>query len=162
MIFRKTKAAPPLVAEPSTLTPHTPGSDPSYLGPDTAVEGNVTCDGEIHIDCELRGSIQAHTCLVDVNGHVQGAISAQFVVVRGRVVGPITAHQLTIVKGGHVEGDVVHQGLSIEQGAFVMGTITQQPVSEEPPHLRHSELVRPLELDDLPEVAPFLPLKSKS
>ena len=125
MMFRKSKPLPQRMNDSEAFVAPLRASEPSYLGPDTAFDGNLVCDGEVHIDCELRGTIQADTCLVDVNGNVQGAISAQFVVVRGRVVGPITARQLTITKGAHVEGNVVHQGISIEQGAFVMGTITQ-------------------------------------
>lgn len=135
------------------LAPATPAGEPSYLGPDTAFEGNIVCDGEIHIDCELRGTVQAATCLVDTNGHVQGSISAQFVVVRGRVIGPINAQQLTISKGGHVEGNVVHQGISIEQGAFLMGSITQEVGQFEAAAIASAS-----ELDDA-DVLPALPSK---
>ena len=129
MIFRKTRPDRPQSSRhdmASSVNAAPAGSEPSYLGADTIIEGNITCEGEIHIDCELRGTVQAVTCLVDVNGQVQGSISAQYVLVRGRVIGPIMAQQLTISKGGHVEGNVVHQGISIEQGAFLMGSVTQQ------------------------------------
>ena len=150
MIFRKSKSPPVRVETghiPATVA--VPTVEPSYLGADTAFEGNVVCDGEIHIDCELRGTVQAITCLVDTNANVQGSISAQYVVVRGRVIGPITAQQLTISKGAHVEGNVVHQGLSIEQGAFVMGTITQQMVGTVTVHHREERLE-----DDVPLALP--------
>ena len=99
--------------------------EPTYIGKDAKLHGNVYSDGEIHIDGTIEGSVQSHTCLVDLNGEVRGSLSAQYVVVRGRVLGPITATQVTIQKGAHVEGDVLHEGLSIEHGAFVMGSITQ-------------------------------------
>ncbi len=130
-----------------------PTIEPSYLGPDTAFEGNIVCDGEIHINCEFRGSIQAGTCLVDVSGQVHGSISAQFVVVRGRVLGPITAQQLTIAKGAHVEGNVLHRGISIEQGAFVMGTITQEMERQPLPE------ISPVALADESHILPALPSK---
>jgi len=154
MIFRKSKPSPAHNNVESVAAVSSPAVEPSYLGPDTAFEGNIVCDGEIHIDCEFRGSVQAVTCLVDVNGHVQGSISAQYVVVRGRVIGPITARQLTISKGAHVEGDVMHHGLSIEQGAFVMGTITQEMMraeAEPQAATRHHED---------PEILPALPGKN--
>lgn len=133
------------------------GAEPSYLGADTIIDGNISCDGEIHIDCELRGTVQAVTCLVDVNGQVHGSISAQYVLVRGRVIGPITAQQLTISKGGHVEGNVVHQGISIEQGAFLMGSVTQQVSHEmvEPKPVFNEQFTE----QDEPEILPSLPLK---
>jgi cytoskeletal protein CcmA (bactofilin family) len=103
--------------------------EPTYIGKDARLQGNVYSDGEIHIDGTIEGSVQSHTCLVDLNGEVRGSLSAQYVVVRGRVLGPITATQVTIQKGAHVEGDVMHEGLSIEHGAFVMGSITQSSMS---------------------------------
>jgi cytoskeletal protein CcmA (bactofilin family) len=148
MIFRKSKPAPQRVeSTPVTNLPQV--AEPSYICRDTTIEGTIISTGEIHIDGALRGSLQAATCLVDSNGHVQGSITAQYVVVRGRVNGPITAQQLTISKGGHVEGNVVHQGISIEQGAFVMGTITQQLADDAP---------LAVEVKD-PEVLPALPGK---
>ncbi len=130
MIFKRNKPAPrqevaaiePVVAETAT--------EPSYIGRDTTVEGNISTAGEIHIEGELRGSVRAYTCLIDTDGQVNGGVSAQYVVVRGRVLGPITATHVTIQKGAHVEGNVVHEGLSIEHGSFVMGSITQSNLSD--------------------------------
>ena len=159
MIFRKTRPDRPQSTRhemASSLNAAPAGSEPSYLGADTIIEGNISCEGEIHIDCELHGTVQAVTCLVDVNGQVQGSISAQYVLVRGRVIGPITAQQLTISKGGHVEGNVVHQGISIEQGAFLMGSVTQQmnnAIVEPKPHF-----IEPDEQDE-PDILPSLPAK---
>jgi cytoskeletal protein CcmA (bactofilin family) len=125
MIFkRKTVERRPA---PASLgdSPSQVAAEPSFIGQDARFQGNIVTQSEIHIDGTVDGSVQAHTCLVDRNGEVNGSISAQFVVVRGRVLGPITATQVTIQKGAHVEGEVMHEGLSIEHGAYVMGTITQ-------------------------------------
>ena len=70
MIFRKSKTLPQRMNDSEAFVEPLRASEPSYLGPDTAFDGNLVCDGEIHIDCELRGTIQADTCLVDVNGNV--------------------------------------------------------------------------------------------
>jgi cytoskeletal protein CcmA (bactofilin family) len=110
-----------------------PQGEPSYIASDTSFEGNINTNGEIHIDGELRGHVRAHTCLVDRHGEVIGGITAQYVVVRGRVVGPVNAKQVTIQSGAHVEGNVMHEGLSIENGAFVMGSIAQGNVSDPVP-----------------------------
>ncbi len=131
MIFKRNKPAPrneAVAFEP--VAPNSGADEPSYIGPDTTIEGNITTTGEIHIEGELRGSVRAYTCLIDSQGQVNGGVSAQHVVVRGRVLGPITATHVTIQKGAHVEGNVVHEGLSIEHGAFVMGAITQSNLSE--------------------------------
>ena len=130
MIFRRNK--PALRQEAAALEPVAAeqAAEPSYIGRDTTVEGNISTPGEIHIEGELRGSVRAYTCLIDTEGQVNGGVSAQYVVVRGRVLGPITATHVTIQKGAHVEGNVVHEGLSIEHGAFVMGSITQNNLTD--------------------------------
>lgn len=107
-------------------------TEPSFIARDTSFEGNISSDGEIHIDGELRGSIRAHTCLVDSHGEVQGGISAQFVVVRGRVIGPITAAQVTIQAGAHVEGNVINENIIIENGAHIIGSITRSALASQP------------------------------
>ena len=130
MIFKRNKPAPRQEAVAFEPAVEAPSSEPSYIGRDTTIEGNISTSGEIHIEGELRGSVRAYTCLIDTEGQVNGGVSAQYVVVRGRVLGPITAAHVTIQKGAHVEGNVVHEGLSIEHGAFVMGAITQSNISE--------------------------------
>ncbi len=124
MLFRRKKAES---KAGQNYIKQEPGAaqEPTYIGKDARLQGNVYSDGEIHIDGTIEGSVQSHTCLVDLNGEVRGSLSAQYVVVRGRVLGPITATQVTIQKGAHVEGDVMHEGLSIEHGAFVMGSMNQ-------------------------------------
>jgi cytoskeletal protein CcmA (bactofilin family) len=99
--------------------------EPSYVARDTSFEGNVICDGEIHIDGAIRGTVRAQTCLVDAHGEVHGEIVAQHVFVRGRVMGPITGTHVTISAGAHVEGNITHETISIENGAYVFGSMRQ-------------------------------------
>ena len=125
MIFNRKKPSAGLdvskAGGPSTKAP----DEPSYIAADVVIEGNISTEGEIHIDGELRGSVKAHTCLIESHGQITGPVNAQYVLVRGRVYGPITAARVTIQKGAHVEGDVVHDGLSVEHGAYVVGNISQ-------------------------------------
>ncbi len=138
MIFkRKSAERHPSPAPTGQQQGHT-SAEPSYIGQDTRIQGNIVTQSEIHIDGTLEGSVQAHTCLIDLNGEVHGSVSAEYVVVRGRVLGPITAKQVTIQKGAHVEGEVIHEGLSIEHGAYVMGSITQGGPSSPPQGLNSS------------------------
>jgi cytoskeletal protein CcmA (bactofilin family) len=116
MFFKRTKNDSPKREIPT---------EPSYIARDTSFEGNLICDGEIHIDGALRGSVRAHTCLVDSHGEVHGEITAQNVFIRGRVVGPVNGTHVSIHAGSHVEGNVTHETISIENGAFVFGAMRQ-------------------------------------
>ncbi len=99
--------------------------EPSYIARDTSIEGNVICDGEIHIDGAVRGSVRAHTCLVDAHGEIHGELVAQNVFIRGRVIGPVTGTNVSIQAGAHVEGNITHETISIENGAYIYGSMRQ-------------------------------------
>jgi cytoskeletal protein CcmA (bactofilin family) len=88
-----------------------------------AIEGHISCDGELHIDGTVRGTVQANLCVIDEAGVVQGTVNGQVVHVRGRILGPIQGANVFIHAGAHVEGDVFNDTISIENGAYVFGSI---------------------------------------
>lgn len=98
---------------------------PSIIAQDVVIEGNVTAAGELHIDGTVYGSVRASSCVVDMNGFVQGEIVAAEVFVRGRVIGPISGNTVNLYAGAQVEGDIVNQSISIENGANVYGMISR-------------------------------------
>ena len=118
--------------------PNSNALDPSYIARDTSFEGNIICDGEIHIDGMVRGTVRAHTCLIDAHGEIHGELIAQHIFIRGRMIGPITGTHVNIQAGAHVEGNVTNETISIENGAYVLGNIShrsqQLAVSHEPSH----------------------------
>ena len=127
-------------SKPSVQAPRQDRDEPSYIAKDTEFDGNIVSSGEIHIDGLVRGTVQAQTCLIDVNGEIQGGILADAVFIKGRVMGPVSAAQVRISAGAHVEGNVAHDTISIEPGAYVLGNISHRqappdapPPSEAPP-----------------------------
>jgi cytoskeletal protein CcmA (bactofilin family) len=121
-------------SNPTVQRVHPQREEPSYIARNTEFDGNLVCGGEIHIDGLVLGTVQAQTCLVDVNGEVHGGILAENVFIRGRVIGPVSASQVNIAAGAHVEGNVAHDAISIETGAYVLGNIShrsQAPVNGE-------------------------------
>ncbi len=98
-------------------------AEPSYISQDTTLEGNLICDGEIHIDGAIRGSVKAHTCLIEKNGEVHGEVSAENIFIRGRVIGPVNGTHVHIYAGAHVEGNVINETLTIDNGAYLYGSI---------------------------------------
>jgi cytoskeletal protein CcmA (bactofilin family) len=98
-------------------------SEPSFIGRNCVFEGHIVCDGELHIDGTVRGTVQAGLCVIDEAGVVQGTVAGQVVHVRGRVLGPIQGSTVMIHAGAHVEGDVFNDTISIENGAYVYGSI---------------------------------------
>jgi cytoskeletal protein CcmA (bactofilin family) len=98
-------------------------AEPCFISRDTTLEGNLICDGEIHIDGAVRGNIRAQTCLIEVHGEVIGEIVAENIFVRGKIIGPINGRHVHVFAGAHVEGNVTNETISIENGSFVLGNI---------------------------------------
>jgi cytoskeletal protein CcmA (bactofilin family) len=98
-------------------------SEPSFLGRNCTFEGHIICDGELHIDGTVRGTVQAETCVVDQAGVVNGSVTGNILHIRGRVLGPLQGSSVYIHAGAHVEGDVFNDTISIENGAYVYGSI---------------------------------------
>jgi cytoskeletal protein CcmA (bactofilin family) len=119
MFFNKKKkpAQPPRKAAEPTA------AEPSFIGRNCIFEGHITCDGELHIDGTIRGTVQAGLCVIDEAGVVQGTVSGGIIHVRGRILGPIQGSSIFIHAGAHVEGDVFNDTISIENGAYVYGSI---------------------------------------
>ena len=114
-------------------------SEPSFISRECSIDGHLNCEGEIHIDGVIRGSVNAQTCVIEVAGVVHGEVSGDIVHVQGRVLGPIHGRNVYIYQGAHVEGEVLHDTISIENGAYLYGTVrhnaappAQQPAKPRP------------------------------
>ncbi|MHA1166039.1 MAG: bactofilin family protein [Alphaproteobacteria bacterium] len=94
---------------------------PSVIGEDLTVEGNIISKGEVQLEGEVNGNIHCTSLVIGDKALVEGGVVADDVIVRGRVVGSIRGHRVTLQSSSHVEGDVFHQSLAIEQGAFFEG-----------------------------------------
>ena len=93
----------------------------SLIASDTTIDGGVSGDTELHVDGVVRGDITVARLSIGETGHVEGAIQAEIVEVRGRVVGSITAKQVRLYASCHVDGDITHEQLTMEAGAFFQG-----------------------------------------
>jgi cytoskeletal protein CcmA (bactofilin family) len=128
-------------------------SEPSYIARDTSLEGNIICDGEIHIDGAVRGSVRAQTCLVDVHGEVHGEVAADVIFIRGRVIGPVTGVHVHIHAGSHVEGNVTNETISIENGAYVYGSIRHGGNGAQAPVLTQKVVIKDPLLETIVTIA---------
>jgi cytoskeletal protein CcmA (bactofilin family) len=146
MLFsRKKKSGPPPRGPQKTVT-----AEPSFIGRNCVFEGHITCDGEMHIDGTVRGTVQAAVCVIDEAGVIHGSVSGDVIHVRGRVLGPIQGSNVFIHAGAHVEGEVFHDTISIENGAYVYGSI------------RHNAAPPPVSLSKRDDLLPPLSLNGES
>ena len=127
MIFKRSKHSTNGSDGPSS-------SGPSIVAQDVTIEGNITASGELHIDGTVYGSVRAKSCVIDMNGFVQGEIIAEEIFIRGRVIGPIRGVHVNLYAGAQVEGDILNETISIENGANIYGMIgrSENPLAEAP------------------------------
>jgi cytoskeletal protein CcmA (bactofilin family) len=115
------------VAEMNAIPDPTPQRKPaspkvaSLIASDTTIDGGISGDTELHVDGVVRGDISVARLSIGETGHVEGAIQAEVVEARGRVVGSITAKQVRLYASCHVDGDITHEQLTMEAGAFFQG-----------------------------------------
>jgi|GEM_PF-2146542 len=121
MLFRKRGKPTSNDNHPSVVS--TPATPSSLIGRGMVVEGDVSSDGDIHVDGILRGKLQARQCVIELNGLVEGDVIADEIVVRGRVVGPMRAYHVHVEAGARVEGDVVNASITVDGGAEIHGAI---------------------------------------
>ncbi len=94
---------------------------PSIIGEDLTIEGNVSSKGEIQVDGQIKGDVNCGSLLLGDKAMVDGSVTAEDVVIRGKVMGSIRGLRVTLQAQSHVEGDIEHQSLAIEQGAYFEG-----------------------------------------
>ncbi len=94
---------------------------PSVIGEDLTVEGNVISKGEVQLEGEIKGDCHCASLVIGDKALIEGGVLADDVIVRGKVVGSIRGHRVTLQSSSHVEGDIFHQSLAIEQGAYFEG-----------------------------------------
>ncbi len=98
-------------------------AEPTVIARNMTIEGNLMCDGELHIDGTIIGSVRAAVCVVEATGSVTGEVSADALYVHGMITGPINAGHVRIYAGSQVKGDVANETISIEDGAYLHGSI---------------------------------------
>jgi cytoskeletal protein CcmA (bactofilin family) len=99
------------------------GSVGAFLGDGTEIEGNCTCTGTVMLDAKLRGEIVARdTLIIGDRGVVEATIHATILVVRGKLIGDVTATERVELKSGaRVTGDIDAPVIVMEAGAVLDG-----------------------------------------
>ncbi|MGD1934991.1 MAG: polymer-forming cytoskeletal protein [Candidatus Phaeomarinobacter sp.] len=110
-------------------------SAPSIISDDLVVHGNLIATGDIQIDGTVEGDVRSQSLTVGEHATITGAVMADDIIVRGRIVGSIRARRVQLATTCHVEGDILHEALAVETGAFFEGNCrhSDDPLGEEVP-----------------------------
>lgn len=145
-MFNKTKSPAPAkpAAQPIPPLPDLPSSSPSassaaatpapaaapgrglsVLSADLQFTGNIAGSGDLQIDSQVKGDIRVGRLIVGETGAVEGNVAADYVEVRGRIVGGVSGKQVKLISTAYVDGDITAEQLSIDIGAYFQGRVLQ-------------------------------------
>lgn len=125
-MFTKSKDEPkrdtmqPITMQKSTRSQSNSGA-PSIIASDVRIKGNIETVGEIQLDGIIEGDVICGSLSMGEHGAVSGTISADTLVIRGKVEGEIRGKTVRLEKTCKVIGNVWHKTLSIEAGAYIKG-----------------------------------------
>lgn len=103
-----------------------PKPAPSILSSDLQITGNLQTSGDIQIEGRVEGDIRAHLLTVGEGATVKGEITADDVIVNGRIIGRVRGLKVRLTSSARVEGDVIHKTIAIESGAHFEGSVQRQ------------------------------------
>lgn len=90
----------------------------------TLIKGDISASGDIRIDGELVGNINAKGRLViGPQGKVDGEINCNNIEISGYIKGKITVSELLTMKASaQIYGDIIAGKLSVEPGSLFTGS----------------------------------------
>src|SRR5262245_38978653 len=89
------------------------------------IVGSVTAEGLVWVYGQIDGELHCTSLVIDRDAHISGTVTAERVVVDGKVEGPIQGGKVVLKSRAQVVGDIHYQSLAIESGAFLDGRSAQ-------------------------------------
>ncbi|MDZ4110002.1 MAG: polymer-forming cytoskeletal protein [Brevundimonas sp.] len=105
--------------------PQASGRNLSTLSADLQFEGNISGSGDLQVDGQIKGDVKVGRLIVGETGAIEGGVNADYVEVRGRIVGAVSGKQVKLVSTAYVDGDITAEQLSIDIGAYFQGRCIQ-------------------------------------
>ena len=91
----------------------------AFLDESSEIEGKYTCAGTVMLDAKFHGELMAKdTLIIGDHAVVHAAVHATTLVVRGEVVGNVTASErVELTRSARVTGDIEAPVIVMEEGA---------------------------------------------
>jgi cytoskeletal protein CcmA (bactofilin family) len=94
---------------------------PSILSEGFRIDGDIACDGEVHIAGALTGNLVATKVTLGENGSINGSVEAETAIINGALQGRLVAMNVILGRSAQVRADVVYCSMRIEPGAVFEG-----------------------------------------
>jgi cytoskeletal protein CcmA (bactofilin family) len=109
----------------------------SLIASGTVIGGDISFEEGLRIDGVVTGNVKGRegkpsVLVVSENARIEGAVSADHVIVNGTVLGPVEAKQLIELQPkARVEGNVEYKAIELHLGALVTGQLCPLAVASE-------------------------------
>jgi len=110
---------------------------PTIITKDMNILGNLISDGNIDFNGTIQGNIRCNTLTIRHDGHIIGDVTANNVLVYGKVKGLIRVKHAELYASCQVEGIIMHETLKIEDGAIIDGKFKR--TDSKLPHIEDTE-----------------------
>lgn len=94
---------------------------PSIISEGFEFVGNIISEGALNISGVVKGKISAKSVLVDVGGQVEGELTSETLVVKGKIVGQVSCQDLNVGPRAFIDGIISYQNIHIQRGGKVAG-----------------------------------------
>lgn len=91
------------------------------------LRGDLESGDDILVKGQVYGNIRCKLLIIDKGARVEGAITAEDVVVRGSTKGSILANRVRLESTADVASDIYHASFSAEEGARLHGALAYGP-----------------------------------
>jgi cytoskeletal protein CcmA (bactofilin family) len=97
---------------------------PTNINPGTQLEGNISSDGDIRLDGNMKGNIVTKAkVIIGPQGSIEGDIDCSNADVFGKIKGNVKVKDLLFLKNSaSIEGDIHTVKLVVENGAAFNGS----------------------------------------
>ena len=94
---------------------------PTLIAEGVVIEGNLYCEGDLHLEGAITGNVVAQRVVVAQGGQINGSVKADAARISGVVAGPIVGCLIEVSEGARILGDVTYYDLMIAPGAQLEG-----------------------------------------
>ena len=119
------RGAATAAASASSPSPLTASRGLSTLSAELQFDGAISGGGDLQVDGAIKGDVRVGRLIVGETGVIEGNVAADYIEVRGRIVGGVTGKQVKLISTAYVDGDINAEQLSIDIGAYFQGRVLQ-------------------------------------
>lgn len=98
---------------------------PSVISEGFSLVGDISADGVLHVEGQVRGTVTTHVVNIGPNGSIEGEISCQQLHIKGNFIGQADCDELLIAGKARVNGRVTYRTLSVQRGADIDGSLVR-------------------------------------